>query len=265
LKHAVYLLENWKAIIKHDLISGFLFASMDPGDTGDMPKNRSQRCKRRRDDGLNELSDEGKSREKQPCKASRDKLETGESCSSSSDNENELEFNYDDELKFATENDPVDESTKSDDNSEGNDDDTGELEYLSKPLKPTRSGRIPQRRKLDDMEDDVTLGNRVKRMSNSLVSSKNISKPGVENQPLPLEDLTNVEPGSLVVLATQSPTNPSHHVYKVFMVAPNPVDLPSVAPTISPVAVSLPPALLQSMTVNVPSSQLSDESHPTNE
>jgi hypothetical protein len=252
--------------MKLGLISGFLFASMDPEDTGDLPKNKRPRCKKR-GDGLKELNYEGKSGAKQLCKSSRVNHETGESCSSSSDNdnENELIFDCDNEVKLATENGPLERSTSSD-NSEGSDNDTGEMEYLSKPMKPTRSGRIPQRRKPDAVEDDVILGNKGKRKikgaSDSLVSAT-VSKPGAENQSLPLEDLRDVEPGSLVVLATQSPTNPSHHVYKVFMVAPNPEDMPSVAPTVSPVAVSLPPELMQSVTVNVTSRQLNNESHPT--
>jgi len=232
---------------------------MDSGDTGDLPEKK--RGGKRRNDGLNEYV---KARVKQPCKVSR-VLGRGESCSSSSD-ENELGYNYDDELKFVTENDPVGKSTKPDHNSEASDNDAGELEYLSRPPKPTRSGRIPQPRKLDQMEDDITLGNKGRRDSNILISAKNSSKPGSEFQPpLPLEDLTNVEPGSLVVLATQSPTNPGHHVYKVFMVAPNPGGLPSAAATVSPVAVPLPSTLLQSETGNIPNSQLSDESPPADE
>jgi hypothetical protein len=91
-----------------------------------------------------------------------------------------------------------------------------------------------------------------------LVSTKNTAKPVAENQPL--EDLTNVEPGSLVVLATQSPTNPGCHIYKVFMVTPNPAGLANTAAT-----VPLTSALLPSAIDNTPSSQLSGESQPTRE
>jgi hypothetical protein len=233
---------------------------MDPGDTGDLPEKKKQRGKRRVD-GLSKLYDQGNVRAKQSCNAGR-----GEMCSSSSsDDENELQYNYNEELKFPTENYPVDRITKSDHSHEASDNDTEELEYLSKPPKPTRSGRIPQPKKFSQIEDDITLGNKRKRESNSLVSSKSISKPGTENKLLPLEDLTNVEPGSLVVIATQSPTNPGHHVYKVFMVAPKPAGLPGAAATVSPVVVPLSPTSVQSVTSNVPNSQLCGESQSTGE
>jgi hypothetical protein len=226
---------------------------MDPGDTGELPEKKKQRGKRR-DDGLTKLYDEGNVKAEQSNEAERVGHERGGSCSSSSDDENELEYNYNNELKFPTVKYPLDRSTKRDNSNEASDNDTGELEYLSKPPKPTRSGRIPQRRKHCEIED-ITLGNKRKRESSSLISSKNVSKPGTENKLLPLEDLTNVEPGSLVVIATQSPTNPGHHVYKVFMVAPKPVGLQSAAATMSPMAVPLCPTSLQSVTSNTPNGE----------
>lgn len=218
---------------------------MDPGDTGDLPEKKKQGDKRR--------DNEENVRAEQPNK-------TGEgSCSSSSsDDENELEYYYKRDLKFRTDNYPLDRSTKSDNSNEASDNDTAELEYLSNPPKPTRSGRIPQRRKHSEIEDDITLGNKRKRKSSNLVGSENISKPGTESKVLPLEDLTNVEPGSLVVIATQSPTNPGHHVYKVFMVAPKPVGLQSPAVTGSPTSPL-------SATSNIPNSQLHGESQSVGE
>jgi hypothetical protein len=236
---------------------------MDPGDTGDLPERKKQGGKRR-NDGLSKLCDEGKVNAKQLHEAERMWHERGENCSSSSDDddENELQYNYNKELKFHTENYPLDRSMKSDDSNEASDDDTGEIEYLSKPPKPTRSGRIPQRRKPTEIEDNSTLGNKRKRESSNLVSSKNVPKSCTENKLLPLEDLTNVEPGSLVVIATQSPTNPGHHVYKVFMVAPKSVGVQSAPATVSPVAVPLSPT---SVTSNVSNNQLHGESHSTGE
>jgi hypothetical protein len=257
------MLENLRAIVKRDLVSGFLFSAMDPEDTGDLPKRKKRRGERRGDDGLNELNDKGNAGTKQHHKESRAKLETGESSSSLSDNEIELEFNYSEELKFVVENVPFVSKTPGS-TSEGSDNEE-ELNFLSKPPKPTRSGRIPQPKKRHQIEDDITLGNKRKRVSNSLVSARKKSKSDPENQLLPLEDLTNVESGSLVVVATQSPTNPSHHVYKVFMVAPKPSGLPTVAPAMSAVPVSLPPTISQSVTDYVPNSQSSGESQPINE
>lgn len=98
----------------------------------------------------------------------------------------------------------------------------------------------------------LLLRKKSRRDSNVLVSTKNTAKPVAENQPL--EDLTNVKPGSLVVVATQSPTNPGHHVYKVFMVAPNPAGLPNTALTIPPVTVPVTQASLPSVIDNTPSS-----------
>jgi hypothetical protein len=237
---------------------------MDPADTGDLP-GRKRRGGKRRDDGLSKLNDEGKVNAQQLHEAGRMWQERGENCSSLSDDddENELQYNYNEELKFRTEKYPLDRSMISDDSNEASDNDTGEMEYLSKPPKPTRSGRIPQRRKPIEIEDSVTLGNKRKRESSSLVISKNVPGSCTENKVLPLEDLTNVEPGSLVVIATQSPTNPGHHVYKVFMVAPKFVGVQSAAATVSPVAVPLSPTSLQSVTSNIPNSQLCGESHST--
>jgi hypothetical protein len=235
---------------------------MDPGDTGDMSKKK-QRCKRKGSE-LNELCGKEKVTGKQPHKAGKTQLRRGKSRSSSSSDENELglEYNYSDELRFGAASFSVGESRETDHSDEGSDNDTGELEYLTKPPKPTRSGRVPQRRRLSQMDDDI-ITNKRRRESSVLVSTKNTAKPLAENQPL--EDLTNVEPGSLVVLATQSPTNPGHHVYKVFMVAPNPAGLPNAALTMPPVTVPLTPALLPLVTNNTPSRQLNDESQPTRE
>lgn len=240
---------------------------MDSADTGDLPDKRKPGGKRT-DGGLSKLYDEGNVRAEQPHKAGGDKRKRGGSCSSSSssdDDENELEYYYNKELKFPTKNYPCDRCIKSDNSNEVSDNDTAELEYLSKPPKPTRSGRIPRPRKRSKIEEDITLGNKRKRKSRSLVGSKNISKPGTESKVLPLEDLTNVEPGSLVVIATQSPTNPGHHVYKVFMVAPKPVGLQSAAATVSPVAVPLSPTSPHSVTSNIQNSQLCDESQSVGE
>ncbi|PNF19462.1 hypothetical protein B7P43_G02346 [Cryptotermes secundus] len=227
---------------------GFVCRSMDPGDTGDLPEKKKQGDKRR--------DDEGNVSAEQPHKTG------GGSCSSlssSSDDENELEYYYKKDLKFRTENYPLNRSIKSDNSNEASDD-TAELKYLSKSPKPTRSGRIPQQRKHSETEDYITLGKKRKRKSSNLVGSENISKPGTESKVLPLEDLTNVEPGSLVVIATQSPTNPAHHVYKVFMVAPKPVGLQSPAATVSPETVPLSPTSPFSVTSNIPNSQLHGES-----
>ncbi|XP_069681897.1 nucleolar protein dao-5 [Periplaneta americana] len=208
----------------------FLCNSMDPGDTGDLSDSKMKRIQRKDDEGKESgnSSETGRKRH-------RKEIE---------DDENEFEYNYEDDLSFPTENVPVTDDRESEDGSDKSDNETRELEFLSKPPKPTRSGRVPQPRKLDQIEEEITSGKKGKRGSNTLVSAKNTPKPTVENQPSPLEDLTNVEPGSLVVLATQSPTHPGHHVYKVFMVAPNPV---SANPAMAPVTMPLPP-LLESMT-----------------
>ncbi|KAJ9589312.1 hypothetical protein L9F63_017471, partial [Diploptera punctata] len=137
----------------------------------------------------------------------------------SSDEENELNYDYENELRFSTEVEGDDLKGDHDDTS---DIDMAELEFLTRPPKPTRSGRIPQPRKLIEIEDAKVTNNR-KKESNS-TASKLLSK-NIESQSMPLDDLTNnlknIEPGSIVVLATQSPTHPGHQVYKVFMVAPN--------------------------------------------
>jgi hypothetical protein len=245
-------------------MSGVVSRAMDPGDTGVL--SQKKQGGKRKGDELNELCDKEKVRVKQPRKAGKTQLRRGKSCSSSSSDENEhgLEYNYNDELKFGTDSFSVDERREADHNDEASDNDTRELEFLTKPPKPTRSGRVPQRRRLSQIGDDIiTVTKKSRRESNILVSTKNTAKPVADNQPL--EDLTNVEPGSLVVLATQSPTNPGHHVYKVFMVTPNPAGLLNSAVTMPPVTVPLTQALLPSVTDNTPSSQLSGESQPTTE
>ena len=245
-------------------MSGFVSRAMDPGDTGVMSQKKPGR--KRKGDELNELSNQETVKVQQPGKAGKTQLRRGKNSSSSSSDESELglEYNYSDELKFTTDSFSVVESREADHSDEASDNDVAELEYLTKPPKPTRSGRVPQRRRLSHIGDDIiTVTKKSRRDSNILVSTKNIAKPIAENQPL--EDLTNVEPGSLVVLATQSPTNPGHHVYKVFMVAPNPAGLPNTALTMPPVTVPLTQALLPSVIDNTPSSQLSGESQPSRE
>lgn len=238
---------------------GFVSRAMDPGDTGVVSQRKPGR--KRKCDELNELCDQETVRVQQPSKAGKTQLQRGKRCSSSTSDENDLglEYNYSDELKFTTDSFPVAESREADHSDEASDNDMGELEYLTKPPKPTRSGRVPQRRRVSHIGDDIiTVTKKNMRDSNILVSTKNTAKPVAENQPL--EDLTNVEPGSLVVLATQSPTNPGCHVYKVFMVTPNSAGLPNTA-----VTVPLTSALLPSVIDNTPSSQLSGESQPTRE
>jgi hypothetical protein len=245
-------------------MSGFVSRAMDPGDTGVISQKKQGRKKKGNE--LNELCDQETVRVQQPGKAGKTQLRRGKSSSSSSSDENELglEYNYSDELKFTTDSFSVLESREADNNDEASDNDMGELEYLKKPPKPTRSGRVPQRRRLSHIGDDIiTVTKKGRRDSSVLVSTKNTAKPIAENQPL--EDLTNVEPGSLVVLATQSPTNPGQHVYKVFMVAPNPVGLPNTAFTMPSVTVPFTQALLPSVIDNTPSSQLSGESQPARE
>jgi hypothetical protein len=240
---------------------------MDPGDTGELPERRKQGTAKR-DDRSSRSCDDGNVKAVLTHEDERTRHVRGANCISSSsdddddddDDENELQYNYNKELKFYTENYPLDKRMNSDDSTEVSDNDSGEMKYLSKPPKPTRSGRIPQRKKRSQIEDGITPGNERKRVSSSLVRSKKVPKPCTENKLLPLEDLTNVEPGSLVVIATQSPTNPGHHVYKVFMVAPKAAGVPSSAPTKPPVAVPLSPTLLQSVTSNVPDRQLCGES-----
>lgn len=245
-------------------MSGLVSRAMDPEDTGVMSQKKPGR--KRKGDELNELCNQETVTVQQPGKAGKTRLRRGKNCSSSSSDENELghEYNYSDELKFTTENFSVVESREAGHIDEASDNDMGELEYLTKPPKPTRSGRVPRRKRMRHIGDDIiTVTKKSRRNSNILVSTKNTAKPIAENQPL--EDLTNVEPGSLVVLATQSPTNPGHHVYKVFMVAPNPAGLPNTALTMPPVTVPLTQALLPSVIDNTPSSQLSGESQPSRE
>lgn len=243
---------------------GVVSRAMDPGDTGVMSQKKPGR--KRKGDELNESCNQETVSVQQPGKAGKTQLRRGKNCSTSSGDENELglEYNYIDELKFTTDSFSVVESREADHSDEASDNDMAELEYLTKAPKPTRSGRVPQRRRLSDIDDDIiTVTKKSRRDSNILVSTKNTAKPISENQPL--EDLTNVEPGSLVVLATQSPTNPGHHVYKVFMVAPNPAGLPNTAPTIPPVTVPLTQVLLPSAMDKTPSSPLGGDSQPCKE
>ncbi|PSN53895.1 hypothetical protein C0J52_02440 [Blattella germanica] len=184
----------------------FSMGLMDENDRGSSPNKRERNMKKRKFDV-----------------ESKQEIKRRKVASTSSSDENDLES----EIYGLRFNIGVDDPKKEEE--EESKSDGCEAEFLAKPPKPTRSGRIPQRRKLLGHEENDTV-----------VKDKEPSKDS-DSQPMPLEDLTNIEPGSLVVLATPSPTNPSHQIYKVFMVAPN-ASLSNSVP--------LPQSLLQSMPGN---------------
>lgn len=252
----------------------FLTRSMNDADTGNKP---SRKHKKRKPE-----PEEDKKTAKR-LRALKSKLK-GKESSLSSDEENELTYNSENDINYNYENDlnfntGIDDDSKVD--HDVSDSETAEMEYLTKPPKPTRSGRIPQPRKLVELEVNEKVSR--SREKESSVSGLKSSLKNIESQPMPLEDLTNVEsktssknpenqippvkdpenqptlskppennsvpvefltniePGSLVVLATHSPNNPGHQVYKVFMVTPKTGDenVPLTVPLSSPLLDSM--------------------------